>query len=187
MTDRHIISLCGFMGCGKSCVGRKLSALLSCPLTDLDTRIEEMSGMPIPEIFATKGEKAFRQAEETALREVLAENCGEGRTVLSLGGGTVTTPECARMVREQTFCIYLKADTGTLVGNLREDYSSRPMLNQGGNGPADTDGLRSRIVELMEAREPVYESVASAIVTIDGKNFADVAQEIVSILQGNVR
>ena len=67
-----IISLTGFMGCGKSSVGRKLSQLLCCPFMDLDQVIEERAGRSIPEIFASEGEEAFRSMELDALRNIVS-------------------------------------------------------------------------------------------------------------------
>ena len=68
-----IISLTGFMGCGKSSVGRKLSELLCCPFMDLDDVIVEREGRSIPEIFASDGEAAFRRMELEALKAVLKD------------------------------------------------------------------------------------------------------------------
>jgi shikimate kinase len=67
-----IISLTGFMGCGKSSVGRRLSQLLCCPFMDLDQVIEERAGRSIPEIFASEGEEAFRSMELDALRNIVS-------------------------------------------------------------------------------------------------------------------
>ena len=66
-----IISLTGFMGCGKSSVGRRLSELLCCPFMDLDDVIVESAGRSIPEIFATEGEPSFRQMELEALKQII--------------------------------------------------------------------------------------------------------------------
>ena len=66
-----IISLTGFMGCGKSSVGRRLSELLCCPFMDLDQVIEEREGRTIPEIFSQNGEPAFRQMELKALKSII--------------------------------------------------------------------------------------------------------------------
>jgi len=68
-----ILSLIGFMGCGKSSVGRRLSELLCCPFMDLDSVIEEREGRTIPEIFATDGEAVFRRMEKEALLNVIAQ------------------------------------------------------------------------------------------------------------------
>ena len=69
-----IISLTGFMGCGKSSVGRKLSELLCCPFMDLDSVIEERAGRTIPEIFASEGEAGFRRMEAEALEACIEMN-----------------------------------------------------------------------------------------------------------------
>ena len=174
------------MGCGKSSVGKVLAGMLSGTFIDLDTQVEAISGRKITEIFAEDGEAAFRSLEKNCLTEILAAQAGKpsgkGITVLSLGGGTLTTPECAEMIHRNTFCIYLKAGTDTLVGNLREDWASRPMLSRNGETPSDMQALRDRIEELMAARSAIYEGVASAVISTDGKSFDDIAKEISGIL-----
>ena len=182
-----IISLTGFMGCGKSSVGKLLASLLSCSFTDLDTYIEKREGRTIPEIFATDGEALFRQIERQALYEAVSAGHpdfpgGEHLLVLSLGGGTLTTPECAELVKNRTFCIYLRASADTLVHNLENDFERRPMLGPSG---ADTGKLRARIGQLMEQREKTYKDTARYIMDIDGRTFNDVASEIAAVL-GNM-
>ena len=122
------------MGSGKSSVGRALSALLSCPLVDLDSYIEEKEGRTIPDIFAADGEAAFRSMELSALQNLLCacrsgQPDGQREMILSLGGGTLTTPQCADLIRSHTYCIYLRAGIDTLVRNLRNDTAGRPMLS----------------------------------------------------------
>ena len=174
------ISLNGFMGSGKSCVARKLSERLGCALVDLDHYIEEKTGRKIPEIFASDGESGFRKTEKEALEEVLESFSGidegseSGNVLLSLGGGTVTTPECAAMVRERTFCIYLRASVDTLVKNLQNDFASRPMLGKNGGQPSDLAALRSRVEELMSARSSIYESCASLVIDTDSLSFDEI-------------
>ena len=73
-----ILSITGFMGCGKISVGRKLSQLLCCPFMDLDEMIEDEAGKSIPEIFAEVGERGFRQMELTVLSSVLSVKTEEG-------------------------------------------------------------------------------------------------------------
>ena len=178
------------MGCGKSSVARKLSARLGYVLVDLDHLIEERTGRNIPEIFAADGETGFRAAEKDALEAVLGLEAGaesdgnpfmdarvpeSADMVLSLGGGTVTTPECADMVKERTFCIYLRASVDTLVKNLQNDFESRPMLGNGGGQPSDLAALRSRIEELMSARSSIYEACASLVIDTDSLSFDKIA------------
>ena len=122
------ISLIGFMGCGKSSVGKELAALLpECRLIDLDTYIEKKQGISIPEIFNEYGEAAFRRMELEALEEIFSDT-ERPRAVISLGGGTVTSEECRRLIRQNTECFYLRATTETLLDNLEGHSAGRPML-----------------------------------------------------------
>ena len=164
------------MGCGKSSVGRELSRLLCCPFMDLDSVIEERAGRRIPEIFSSDGEEAFRRMERDAVIEILEiqethEEINKylNATVLALGGGTVMTPECAKIVHEKTLCIYLRASVDTLLRNLADEAAGRPML-QG--------DLQARIEELMSLRSATYENTAHIIIDTDGKSAAEIASEI---------
>lgn len=178
-----IISLTGFMGCGKSSVGRRLSELLCCPFMDLDDIIEERAGRRIPEIFASEGEAGFRRMEAEALEACIEkkaardEACtisseGKTRGVLALGGGAVMTPSCAELVCEKTICIYLRASVETLLDHLSGEDDGRPMLEGG--------SLRSRIEELMTLRSSTYEKTAHIIIDTDGKSIDSICQEIIS-------
>jgi shikimate kinase len=198
-----IISLTGFMGCGKSSVGRKLSELLCCPFIDLDEEIEAWAGKSIPEIFAEEGEAGFRAIEAERLGSILsAEQRRLGRSlrsphalqtessettqsidndvpfekaemVLALGGGTVMTRECAEIIHDGTICIYLKASVETLVSHLEGETANRPMLQR--------ESLRDRISGLMEQRSATYESTAHIIIDIDGKTIDEIAETIIRI------
>ena len=166
-----IISLTGFMGCGKSSVGRRLSELLCCPFMDLDQEIEKKTGKTVSEIFSSEGEAAFRQLELEALSEVMQKYPG---MVLALGGGTVMTPECAEIVHSDTTCIYLRASVDTLLAHLENDITDRPLLN--------TDlPLRERITVLMAQRASTYEKTAHIIIDTDGKSTDTIASEIRSL------
>lgn len=165
------------MGCGKSSVGRRLSELLSCAFIDLDSAIEEAAGRKIPEIFATDGETAFRKMELETLRNVLS-NQPQADLILSLGGGTVMTPECAEAVNDQTLCIYLRASADTLATHLEGEAEGRPMLQCGTASP-DAEALRHRIEELMSIRSATYEKTAHIIIDTDGKEINHIAEEII--------
>ncbi|MBQ8071518.1 MAG: shikimate kinase [Bacteroidales bacterium] len=170
------ISLTGFMGSGKSSVGKELASILGCPLLDLDAFIEDKFGESVPDIFSRGGEKLFRELESAALKEVLSSSDEEplSRTILSLGGGTPTIEDNAALIKEKTVCFYLKAGIDTLVSNLENDSEGRPMLR-------GTD-LRQRIISLMSEREDSYRGCASHVIDIDGKPFKEVAEEIASLL-----
>ena len=189
------------MGCGKSSVGRKLSQLLCCPFMDLDSVIEERTGRSIPDIFTNEGEAAFRQMELETLKNILEEverqsaplapshsrAAGSSPIVLSLGGGTVMTPECAELVREKTTCIYLRASVDTLASRLASEAEGRPLLNPAHN-PGATDSnnslnepatdLRTRIESLMSRRASTYEATAYMTIDTDDLSIDEIAQTL---------
>ena len=165
------------MGSGKSSVGKELAKLLpSMDLIDLDSYIEAMSGRAIPEIFESEGEAAFRKMELSALEDIFMTGDLTGASyILSLGGGTVTTEACKRLVRRNTTCFYLKASVETLVRNLEIWPGDRPMLKGG-------KSLRSRVEELMATRSPIYEKTAHHIINVDGDDYLAAAVDIVTLM-----
>ena len=169
------ISIIGFMGSGKSSVGKEISKLLpGMEFIDLDDYIEAMTGMSIPEIFEKQGEAAFRAMEQEALEIIFMTNELTGEDcILSLGGGTVTTEACRRMIRRNTTCFYLKASVDTLVHNLETWPGDRPMLKTGKD-------LRSRVEELMASRSKLYESTAHHVIDVDSNDYTAAAVDIVT-------
>ena len=93
--------------------------------------------------------------------------------IISLGGGTVMTKECAEIVRGRTVCVYLRASVETLAEHLEGETEGRPML---------AGDVRKRITELMAQRDATYESTAHIIIDIDGKSVEAVAQAIIDSL-----
>ena len=195
-----IISLIGFMGCGKSSVGRKLSQLLCCPFIDLDEVVEARAGKSVSEIFEEDGEAAFRSLELESLKGILCKESARQWTplapshfvgpspyagVLALGGGTVMTEECAELVRKNTCCIYLRASVNTLLERLSSNTSNRPLLTRDphaalqGAQRRGNPSLHSRIDELMSQRSSTYEKTANIIIDTDGKSIEQICSEIV--------
>ena len=168
------------MGCGKSSVGRKLSQLLCCPFMDLDAEIEARIGRSIADIFAHDGETEFRRIEKETLSDIISAHAQDTSIpanttlVLALGGGAVMTPECEKMVHEQTTCIYLKASIDELVTRLTGEAAGRPLL--------EASDLHTRILELMLQRSETYERVAHLTIDTDGKNIGEIAKEIFTTL-----
>jgi shikimate kinase len=122
---RHLV-LTGFMGAGKSTIGRLLAARLQWDFLDLDAHLEARTKATIPELFARHGEAHFRRLESTALASALARN----NTILALGGGT---PEelTNRLLLEQTpgtFTIFLDAPFPTLFDRCMLQDIARPVL-----------------------------------------------------------
>ena len=168
LNEKMIISLTGFMGCGKSSTGRELAARPGVRLVDLDAEIVARSGRAIPEIFREGGEAAFRAVELETLRTVLDEaDAAGGDTVLALGGGVLTQPEARELVFARTRCVWLRTRLETIRARLGAADASRPLF-------ADAEALFS-------ARAPIY-ALAPFVVNTDDKTPAEVAGEIISEL-----
>lgn len=177
-----VISLAGFMGCGKSTVGKILANRLGADFYDLDTLIEQNAGMTIPEIFTSQGEEAFRRMEAQTL-ETFLETLTNRRAVLSLGGGTLTTERCRQLLQGRSICIYLKASEDTLVRNLSGQADGRPMLE----GARDEAALRERIKSLMARRSSIYEAAATHTIQVDALSPDSIAASILSLLPSSWR
>ena len=163
-----ILSLTGFMGCGKSSTGRALAARLGARFVDLDEEIVARAGRPIPEIFRD-GEDAFRAVELETLRAVLdAADAAQGDTVLALGGGALTLPAARELIFSRTRCVWLRTRLETIRQRLGDADASRPLF-------ANADSLYAR-------REPLYAQAPFAVDT-DGQSPDEVASEILAILK----
>lgn len=161
------IILIGFMGAGKTTLGRILAKRLGIAFVDTDERIEKEQKRAVSDIFAKEGETYFRELETEQLKELLEhEEC----MVLSVGGGLPVQPQNHELLQKLGTTVYLKADIETLVKRLGRD-TKRPLL-QGGS-------VEEKIAGLMQEREPVYEKVADKIVHTDGKS----VEEAVTMLQ----
>ncbi len=136
------ITLVGFMGSGKSTVGKLLSERLGVPFLDLDELIVEREGMSIPEIFERKGESYFRAIERELLEEVLS---GEASVILSVGGGLFTTEENVGLVNSLSTSIFLDADFEVLWNRISSD-KNRPLVRRG----------KEKVREIFEKRLPFY-------------------------------
>lgn len=169
-----IITLTGYMGSGKSSVGKELSSRLGWPFIDLDGYIVHKKGMSIPEIFATEGETAFRSVEAECLRDIVTMHQLTGENaVLSLGGGTVTISSVQHLIFGQTFSVYLSASVDTILQRIGGTDSGRPLF--------DVD----KAAAMLEKRRPLYEKAGLTIVT-DGKTPAEIAQEIIDEKEKNI-
>ncbi|MBO4525362.1 MAG: shikimate kinase [Bacteroidales bacterium] len=163
-----ILSLTGFMGCGKSSTGRALAGRLKARFVDLDEEIVARAGRPIPEIFRD-GEDAFRTVELETLRAVLdAADAAQDDTVLALGGGALTLPAARELIFSRTRCVWLRTRLETIRQRLGDADASRPLF-------ANADSLYAR-------REPLYAQAPFAVDT-DGQSPDEVASEILSILK----
>lgn len=148
-TPPKSIVLVGFMGSGKSTVGRALHQRLGYPLVDMDQWIEQRARKSIAAIFADEGEQAFRDME-TSLLEELDEPTAP-RRIISTGGGVIGREENRVLLRRLGYVVWLHAPMEVILERTAKNRE-RPLLH--------TDDPTARITALMEARKPLYEEVA---------------------------
>ncbi len=144
MEMKRSIALTGFMGCGKSAVGRELAQMCAAEFIDCDDYIVKKAGMSIPEIFEKVGEEGFRDLESRSIAE-LSEKSG---AVIALGGGAVLRRENIDSLRKGCRVVRIKTDVGKVLRNTAGDRS-RPLLR---------DKTPEQVAELMAAREPYYQN-----------------------------
>lgn len=168
------LSFIGFMGSGKTSVGKKISLFLKIPFLDLDEYIEKKNEISISKIFETKGEEYFRKLETTALKEIFSLF---PQVILSTGGGIVIIEENRKILKEKSKVIYLKGNFDSLMKHLEdeEEYKKRPLLKKG----------REELYNLWKSRIPLYESCADIIVSIDNKNIDEITFEIIERLKND--
>ena len=156
--------LIGFMGAGKSTVGRALNRHTGLPLVDLDEVIVQQQGRSIPQIFAEQGESAFRCYETEALRSLDSVQ----PRIMATGGGIVGRPENWPLLRQLGRLIYLRAEWPTLKSRL-VGSTGRPL--------ASSEVSQEALRELLEQRRPLYEQ-ADLIVDTDNREVDEVVREI---------
>ncbi len=171
-----IIVLIGYMGSGKSSIGKKLSRKLRCNLIDLDDFIVEKEKASVKEIFDAKGEIYFRKKEEEYLKELLTL---QEDTILSLGGGTPCFGDNMQYVLEakNTKSIYLKSSVKSLADKLILKKSKRPLIANIQTKEALAEFIGKHLFE----RSPYYSKAAHQVVT-DHKTKKEVVLEILSLL-----
>jgi shikimate kinase len=162
---RENVVLVGFMGSGKSSVGRLLARALGGRFVDTDKLVVERAGMPIPDIFAHHGEPWFRRAETGALRSLI----GGIRLVVATGGGVVTIPENVAVLKELGFVVWLTASEEVIWSRVSRN-KNRPLLH--------TDNPRETVRDLLEKRNPLYDAVADLKIETTELTHAQVAEKI---------
>lgn len=157
------------MGCGKSTVGYRLSYRMKQSLIDTDKLIEQKAGCTISEIFADKGETAFRELERETVIELIEKKTSN--QIIATGGGLPVQPGNGELLKKLGKVVWLKIDSETVYQRLKGD-TTRPLLQ--GENP------KQKIEAMLEQRNPHYEACADVIVTVDGKNFDEILDEIVT-------
>jgi len=164
--EGRAVFLVGFMGAGKTTVGRALSRRLGLAFEDLDDRIQHREGKTIEQIFQESGEAEFRKAETAALRELL-EELGSAFRVVALGGGAFVQPVNAALIEgAEAHSVFLDAPVEELLRRCEEEAKERPLRR-------DPKQFR----ELYEKRRRSYMRAAVRVET-QGKDVDTVAAEV---------
>ena len=163
---RNIV-LVGFMGSGKTTVGKLIAEATGMTLLDMDSIIEERAGKTINEIFADEGEAHFRSLERSLVQELSAT---EGN-IISTGGGIVLNDRNISDFEKTGLVVCLLANAETVLDRVKHD-SSRPLL---------AGDKAAKIIELLESRESLYESITHKIDTSGRPSPKPTAQEIIDL------
>ncbi len=166
------IVLIGFMGAGKTTVGRALAQRLRWPFHDLDDVIERRERQSVPQIFASAGESGFRQAEGAALHDLLQESAATGDLILALGGGAFVQPRNRSLLeRAGAITVLLEAPLEELRRRCQSESKVRPLAQQ-----------EQKFAELFAARQAHYQQARFRVQTLN-KPAEEVAAEIERLLQ----
>lgn len=139
---KNTIYLCGFMGCGKSTIGKHLAKHLNTAYYDLDRLIEEEAGMPISEIFAQHGEAYFRELES----RVLVNSAKLGPAVIATGGGIFTNPKNGELIDPLGIVVFLNTPFSVCYRRIKGD-AKRPLA---------VSKTRDELFELYQTRAAAY-------------------------------
>lgn len=160
LSERQSIVLIGMPGCGKTTIGQALAEQLQLPLIDIDAKIVEKAGRPIPEIFANDGEQAFRDIEES----VIAACCAVGGSIIATGGGAILREKNRQNLRMNARVIWIK----------------RPLERLPFNGRPLSKGFDA-IEQMYAIREPLYRECADVVVENAGK-----IEDCVALVRGTL-
>lgn len=164
------IILTGFMGCGKTSVGIRLSYALRRTMIDTDKWIEKKQKLTVSEIFARDGEEAFRKMETDCLRELLKV---ADMQIISVGGGLPVREENRELLSQLGKVFYLKASPETIYERLKTD-TTRPLLQ--------VEDPLAEIRRLSQARENAYVSGADVTIDVSEKSFDEIIRLITDAL-----
>lgn len=168
MNIPYNIVLCGFMGCGKSTVGKKLARRLELPFIDMDAYIERQAGMTVSQLFDRYGEAHFRDLEH----QCCVELSKQGGNVVATGGGALTFPRNQEALKQNGTIVLLDPPFPIIKRRLSGD-TTRPLLNQPNREKAMDQLYRKRL--------PVYRAAADLVVPAKGSPGA-VCREIMEAL-----
>jgi shikimate kinase len=174
LIEKKPIFLVGFMGSGKSYIGKKLAENLKCPFYETDALLENKLNASIQDIFSKHGEAYFR-TEESNILKIIPHS---GLSIISTGGGTPCFFDNMEIMNHRGLTIFIQADIEILFNRLWEEKDKRPLLND----ILSTTELRLKIEELLEKRIEFYEK-ATIKIGLSNKNENTILEEIKNKIQ----
>ena len=166
------VVLIGYRGTGKSTVGKLLAHRLQRPLISTDAEIVRRAGRPVPQIVKEFGWEHFRDLETQVCKEV-GERDG---LIIDTGGGAILRPQNVAALKARGTVFWLTAAVSTIQTRIGDD-SQRPSLTDG-------KSFLDEIEEVLKEREPLYRAAADCTIRTDGRPTDEVAQAILTRLQG---
>lgn len=157
------IYLVGFMGCGKSAIGRRLSYFLKMPYYDMDHEIVRQQGMSIPEIFEKYGEARFREIETEFLQNFRDEAC-----IIATGGGVAVNEENRKIMRKSGLVFFLDAKFEDIYMRIRND-KNRPIVQK---------STERDLEELYNIRRKFYREAGHIQVLTAGRTLRQIVEYI---------
>ena len=174
LKDVQRVLLVGMMGVGKTSVGRALGQRLGWPYLDSDEEVRRRTGHSVPELFAQRGEAAFRLEESAALEEACSST---HPIVVSVAGGAVLDEANRRLIAASGLVVWLRASLSTLSRRVG-DGRTRPLL---GEDPG------AALARLYPERAPLYESLADLAVDVDDVPVDRVVEQVAAALRARSR
>lgn len=162
------IILIGYMGCGKTTVGKSIAKATKYIFADTDEMIVAQQGRSISDIFAQDGEPAFRDMETALLVKMLTEK--NDTRVISTGGGMPVQKENQQLLRQLGTVVYLRVKPETVYERIKGD-TTRPLLQ--------CENPMERIREMIKSRGPAYEAAAELVIDVDNLTQQEAAEQII--------
>ncbi len=173
------IALYGFMGAGKSSLGKKLAQKTGYDFIDLDAEIETYTGQSINDIFALQGEIAFRQIEHKVLKNIVKQD--NDNIILALGGGSIIHPTNRKLLELKNFYkIYINVNISVLTERLKKDKDKRPLLKD-----LKEDEFEGYVKALFESRKNIYEKHADLNFKVGQESFGRTLERLYAYLNVN--
>ncbi|MEG1141523.1 MAG: shikimate kinase [Clostridia bacterium] len=161
------IILVGFMGAGKTSVGKKLSKKLKLEFIDMDEEIEKQNNSSVEAIFEKYGENYFRELESILLKELLHKK----DIIISTGGGIIKRNENCKLLKNEKTVIFLDANEKTIIKNISHDLNKRPLLK-------GEDNLYDKVSSLLSDRYEKYNTISNIKVNVNNKNTDEVVSQL---------